>query len=99
MAATALASAGCQIVLFTTGRGTPFGTYVPTMKVSTNTPLAERKPLWIDFNAGVLVEGTSREELLHKFIEYVLKVASGDPVNNEMSDFREIAIFKSGVTL
>ena len=64
VAATALASAGCQIVLFTTGRGTPFGTYVPTMKVSTNTPLAERKPLWIDFNAGVLVEGTSREELL-----------------------------------
>lgn len=99
VAATALASAGCQIVLFTTGRGTPFGTYVPTMKVSTNTPLAERKPLWIDFNAGVLVEGISKEELLQKFINYVLKVASGEPVNNEMSDFREIAIFKSGVTL
>ena len=99
VAATALASAGCQIVLFTTGRGTPFGTYVPTMKVSTNTPLAERKPLWIDFNAGVLVEGTSKDELLQKFIHYVLKVASGEPVNNEMSDFREIAIFKSGVTL
>ena len=99
VAATALASSGCQIVLFTTGRGTPFGTYVPTMKVSTNTPLAERKPLWIDFNAGVLVEGTSRDELLQKFIHYVLKVASGEPVNNEMSDFREIAIFKSGVTL
>ena len=60
---------------------------------------AERKPLWIDFNAGVLVEGTSRDELLQKFIHYVLKVASGEPVNNEMSDFREIAIFKSGVTL
>ena len=99
VAATALASSGCQIVLFTTGRGTPFGTYVPTMKVSTNTPLAERKPLWIDFNAGVLVEGTSKDELLQKFIHYVLKVASGEPVNNEMSDFREIAIFKSGVTL
>ena len=99
VAATALASSGCQIVLFTTGRGTPFGTYVPTMKVSTNTPLAERKPLWIDFNAGVLVEGTSKDELLKKFIHYVLKVASGEPVNNEMSDFREIAIFKSGVTL
>ena len=99
VASTALASSGCQIVLFTTGRGTPFGTYVPTMKVSTNTPLAERKPLWIDFNAGVLVEGISRDELLQRFIHYVLKVASGEPVNNEMSDFREIAIFKSGVTL
>lgn len=99
VAATALASCGCQIVLFTTGRGTPFGTFVPTMKISTNTPLYERKPFWIDFNAGVLVEGAEWKDVLAAFTEYVLRVASGEPVNNEKSDYREIAIFKSGVTL
>jgi altronate hydrolase len=98
VAASALASAGCQIVLFTTGRGTPFGTYVPTMKVSTNTALFEAKPHWVDFNAGTLLERQS-EEVLRDFIEYIIKVASGEQVNNEKNDFREIAIFKTGVTL
>lgn len=98
VAASALASAGCQLVLFTTGRGTPFGTYVPTMKVSTNTPLFEAKPHWIDFNAGVLLE-ESADTVLRNFIEYVIKIASGELVNNEKNDFREIAIFKTGVTL
>jgi len=99
VAASALASSGCQLVLFTTGRGTPFGSYVPTMKLSTNSELCRLKPHWIDFNAGTLVEYKSMDELLEEFIEYVVSVAGGEPVNNEKNDFREIAIFKNGVTL
>ena len=99
VASTALAAAGCQIVLFTTGRGTPFGTFVPTAKISTNSTLAARKPLWIDFNAGAILEGTSAEEVDAAFIDFVTRVASGEPVNNEKSGYSEIAIFKSGVTL
>ena len=99
VASTALAAAGCQIVLFTTGRGTPFGTFVPTAKISTNSTLAVNKPLWIDFNAGEIVEGKSVAEVDNAFIGFVLGVASGDLVNNEKSGYSEIAIFKSGVTL
>ncbi|NDW12726.1 altronate dehydratase [Bacteroides sp. 214] len=99
VAATALASSGSHIVLFTTGRGTPFGTYVPTMKISTNTALANNKPTWIDFNAGVIVEGESMESTCRRFIDYIIKVASGEFVNNEKKGYREIAIFKTGVTL
>lgn len=98
VASSALAAAGCQLVLFTTGRGTPFGAFVPTMKVSTNTPLYEAKPHWIDYNAGVLLE-QEPEVVLRDFTEYIIKVASGELVNNEKNDFREIAIFKTGVTL
>ena len=99
VAATALASSGCQIVLFTTGRGTPFGTFVPTMKVSTNSLLFQNKPNWIDFNAGELIEGVEMKALLRKFIELIIKVASGDLVRNEINGYREISIFKNGVTL
>ena len=99
VASTALASAGCQMVLFTTGRGTPFGTFVPTMKISTNTPLYENKPNWIDFNAGVIAGDTPMNEAARAFTEFVLQVASGRMVNNEKNGYREIAIFKSGVTL
>ena len=99
VASTALASCGCQLVLFTTGRGTPFGTFVPTMKISTNTPLFEKKGSWIDFNAGVLAQGEPMTDVSSRFIDYVLSVASGTPVNNEKNGWREIAIFKSGVTL
>jgi altronate hydrolase len=99
VAATALGSSGCHMVLFTTGRGTPFGSFVPTMKISTNSPLFNLKPHWIDFNAGVLVEGKAMDEVLKDFIQYIVKVASGELVNNEKRDFREIAIFKTGVTL
>ena len=99
VAATALASSGCQMVLFTTGRGTPFGTFVPTMKISTNTPLYERKKGWIDFNAGTIVENESIEQVNERFIDYVIRVASGELVNNEKKNYREIAIFKTGVTL
>lgn len=99
VASTALASAGCQIVLFTTGRGTPFGTFVPTMKIATNPTLAARKPNWIDFSAGQLIEGKTMKELLPEFIAKILSVASGEKARNEQNDYREIAIFKNGVTL
>lgn len=106
VASTALAAAGCQMVLFTTGRGTPFGTFVPTLKVSTNTRLAEQKAHWIDFNAGTLVSGTNggvasptMDELCREFTDLVLATASGRQTHNEQSAAREIAIFKSGVTL
>jgi altronate dehydratase len=99
VAATALASAGCQIVLFTTGRGTPFGTFIPTMKISTNSDLFARKSNWIDFNAGKLVDGTPMEELLSKFVDKVIAVASGERTRNEENGYREISIFKNGVTL
>ena len=99
VASTALAASGCQIVLFTTGRGTPFGSFVPTMKISTNTPLYEKKGSWIDFNAGVLAQDESMDSVAARFIEYVLSAASGEPVNNEKNGWREIAIFKQGVTL
>ena len=100
VASTALAAAGCQIVLFTTGRGTPFGTFVPTMKIATNSGLAARKPNWIDFNAGQLVDGVPMADLLPAFVDKILAVASGDELaRNEENDYREISIFKNGVTL
>lgn len=99
VASTALASCGCHIVLFTTGRGTPFGTFVPTMKISTNPTLAERKPNWVDFSAGQLIEGRTMKQLVPEFIDKVLSVASGEKARNEMNGYREISIFKNGVTL
>ena len=99
VASTALGASGCQIVLFTTGRGTPFGSFVPTMKISTNTPLAEGKPGWIDFNAGVLAQDEAMPAVAARFIDAVLAAASGEPVRAEQNGYREIAIFKSGVTL
>lgn len=98
VASSALAASGCQLVLFTTGRGTPFGTFVPTVKVSTNTPLYEAKKHWIDFNAGSILE-QDQETVLREFIDYIIKVASGEKVNNEMNGYRELAIFKTGITL
>ena len=99
VAATALASCGCHLVLFTTGRGTPFGTFVPTMKIATNPDLARHKANWIDFSAGQLLEGRTMDELLPTFIDKVLRVASGELAKNEENDYREISIFKNGVTL
>ena len=99
VAATALASCGCHLVLFTTGRGTPFGTFVPTMKIATNPYLASHKKNWIDFSAGQLVEGRTMQELVPEFIEKVLAVASGELAKNEENGYREISIFKNGVTL
>lgn len=99
VASTALAAAGCHIVLFSTGRGTPFGTFVPTMKISTNSNLDNNKKNWIDFNAGQLVDGKSMTELVPEFIDKVLAVASGEQAQNEKNGYREISIFKNGVTL
>lgn len=99
VASSALAAAGCQIVLFTTGRGTPFGTFVPTIKIATNSDIYNLKPHWMDFNAGQLIEDKDSEEVLAKFIEYIIKVCNGEFVNNEKNNFNELAIFKQGITL
>ncbi|MFW6269154.1 MAG: UxaA family hydrolase [Bacillota bacterium] len=97
---TALAAAGAHLVLFTTGRGTPFGGPVPTVKISTNSQLAELKENWIDFNAGRLLKDISMEELAQEFFQFLIQIASGKKLTqNEINDFREIAIFKTGVTL
>lgn len=98
VAASALASSDCQLVLFTTGRGTPFGAYVPTVKVATNDTIFERKGHWMDFNAGSLLE-RPMDDVLEEFIQKIIAVASGEQTCNEKNDVREIAIFKNGVTL
>ena len=99
VASTALAVSGAQIVLFTTGRGTPFASPVPTVKISSNSALAGNKNTWIDFNAGRMVEDKSKEELAKELFDYVLEVASGRKVKAEEAGFHDMAIFKQGVTL
>ncbi len=99
VASTALAASGCHMVLFTTGRGTPFASPVPTMKISTNTSLATKKSNWIDFNTGTLVEGKTLDLLGEELFQYVLAVASGKKVKSEEAGFHDMAIFKQGVTL
>ena len=100
VACTALAASGVHIILFTTGRGTPLGAPVPTVKVATNSRLAEKKSNWIDFNAGRLVDGESMESIQEEFFNYVLDVASGNTLaRNEVNGYKEISIFKDGVTL
>lgn len=99
-AVTTLACSGCQMVLFTTGRGTPFGGFVPTVKVATNTAMATKKKNWIDFNAGDLVDKMDMNQLLENFIDLICDVASGKKTTrNEDNNFREISIFKDGVIL
>lgn len=87
------------MVLFSTGRGTPYGGFVPTVKLATNSDLAKRKPHWIDFNAGRLLEDQTMAQLLNQFIDLIVDVVNGKATCNEKNDFRELAIFKSGVTL
>ena len=99
VAVTNLMASGVQMILFTTGRGTPLGSAVPTIKVSTNRALAEKKKNWIDFDASPVLEGVSMDELTDKFLDYIIEVASGKETCNEINDFREISIFKDGVTL
>lgn len=99
VASTALAAAGAQIVLFTTGRGTPFASPVPTVKISSNSALANKKTKWIDFNAGRAAEGASIQEVGQELYDYVIKVAEGELVAAEKSGFHDLAIFKNGVTL
>lgn len=99
VASTSLALSGCQMVLFTTGRGTPFGTFVPTMKIATNSQLAAMKANWIDFNAGVIVEDTPAEKACDDLFDKVVAVANGEQLHHEKIGAKEIAIFKTGVTL
>lgn len=100
VASNALAAAGAHMVLFTTGRGTPFACPVPTIKISSNSQLASFKRNWIDFNAGTIAEGESRQEAANRLFQYILDVASGRiHAKSEALDKHELAIFKNGVTL
>ncbi len=99
VAATALAASGAHIVLFTTGRGTPFACPVPTVKISSNNLLAGKKKNWIDFNCGVLVEDTTLADLSEQLLDFVIDIASGKKSRSEEAGFHDMAIFKQGVTL
>ena len=99
VAVTNLMAVGVHMILFTTGRGTPLGSAVPTVKIATNQCLAERKENWIDFDASQLLRGTSMEDLTDTLLDYVIAVASGEPTKNELNQYWEISIFKDGVTL
>ncbi|MCD7778183.1 MAG: altronate dehydratase family protein [Clostridiales bacterium] len=100
VAISGMMASGCHIILFSTGRGTPVGSPVPTVKVATNSDLAGRKPNWIDWNAGRLVEDKQMDEYAEEFFSFILDVASHrKETKNEINGYREIAIFKNGVTL
>lgn len=99
VAITNLTAAGVHMILFTTGRGTPVGAPVPTVKVATNHALAERKRNWIDFDASPLLEGVSMDALTDEFLAYLCAVASGEETKNEQNNYREISIFKDGIVL
>lgn len=99
VASTALAASGAHIVLFTTGRGTPFASPVPTVKISSNSALANKKSNWIDFNCGVLVEDGTPAELSKNLFDFVIDIASGKKSKSEEAGFHDMAIFKQGVTL
>ena len=96
VAVTNLTACGCQIILFSTGRGTPLGAPVPTVKVATNSSIASKKSGWIDFNTGEIINGRDIDD---DFFEYVKRVANGELTCSERNGYREIAIFKDGVTL
>lgn len=99
VAVTALAASGAQMILFTTGRGTPLGSPVPVVKISTHTELKDKKPGWIDFDAGRLLRGESMEALAQEGIDYLIRVASGERTCSEKGNIHDFAIFKTGVTL
>ena len=99
VSSTALAAAGATLILFTTGRGTPLGFPVPTVKVSSNSELAARKPNWIDFDAGPILSASNRADIAADFMERLIAIASGAPTRNELNQERSIAIWKRGVTL
>ena len=96
VAVTNLMAAGAHIILFTTGRGTPLGSAVPTVKISTNSKLAEKKSNWIDFDAGRVLAG---DDCTQELVDFVLEIANGKPAKNEENGYEEISIFKDGVTL
>ena len=100
VSATAMTAAGAHMILFTTGRGTPLGVPVPTIKFASNADLAERKTNWIDFNAGTLLrDDVVPEQVTADLVRLVLETADGRQTRNEVNGYREIAIGKEGVTL
>ena len=100
VSATAMTAAGAHLILFSTGRGTPFSAPAPTLKISTNTPLAEKKSGWIDYNTGVIADGEKTiDETAQGLLDLVIRVASGEQTKAEKHGFREISIFKDGVVL
>jgi altronate hydrolase len=99
VSSTALVAAGATILLFTTGRGTPLGFPVPTLKISSNSALATHKPHWIDFDAGKALTVADPETVTDEFLQLIVATASGQPARNELNEQREIAIWKDGVTL
>ena len=99
VATTALGMSGCQMVLFSTGRGTPFGGFIPTVKISTDSELAQLKSKWIDFDAGQLLTTSDKDKVLKEFLELIVSVANGEKVAHEKSYFREIGFFKQGIIL
>lgn len=97
---SALAAAGCHLILFSTGRGTPFSTVIPTIKISTNTALYEKKGgNWIDFNAGAVVDGANFDSLADELLDYIVSIASGESSVSEKRGFHEMLIWKDGVTM
>lgn len=96
---TNLTASGANLILFTTGRGNPFGSPVPTVKLSTNTKLFEKKNSWIDFNAGTLIDGESFENAEKRLLEFIIDTASGKKTKNEINGYRDISIFRDGVIL
>jgi altronate hydrolase len=99
VSSTALTAAGATVILFTTGRGTPLGFPAPTLKIASNSGLAQRKPGWIDFDAGQVLEGVSMDDAADRLMDLVVDTASGKETKAELNGEREIAIWKSGVTL
>ncbi len=99
VAITNLTAAGVHIILFTTGRGTPVGAPVPTVKIATNNSIATKKANWIDFDASPLLSGTSMEDLTDSLTDYIIGVANGNQTKNEINGYREISIFKDGIVL
>lgn len=96
---TNLTAAGANIILFTTGRGTPLGASVPTIKVASNSRLAKRKSNWIDFNAGELIESNDFENMTEEIFKLLIDIASGRQTKNEQNGYRDISIFKDGVIM
>ena len=99
VAITNMMASGAHIILFTTGRGTPVGAPVPTLKISSNSQLAAKKPTWVDYNAGTLLEGKAMAAAANELFAKIISVANGEQAQNEISGYREISIFKDGVTL
>jgi altronate hydrolase len=98
ISSTILGASGANLILFSTGRGTPYGSFVPTIKISTNESLAKRKSNWIDFDASIMLR-LNKEEVLTKFIDLVISIINGEEALNETNSCNDIGLFKDGVSL